>query len=186
MYDDLLSRLVLGSWIVFELFLLLRRKIRGKAARTSDRHSLFLIWAAILAGVTAGRVVAHFIHPSFPLYVERAGLFLVATGMLVRWHAVRTLGRFFTVNVALQEGHRLVREGPYRKVRHPAYAGLCLAVAGLGLTLGNVLSTVLLFLPFFVALLHRIRVEEDALLARLGDDYREYRKETKLLIPGIF
>ncbi len=185
-YDDLLSRLVLGSWIVFELFLLIRRKVRGKTARSSDRHSLLLLWAAISGGVIAGRLATSLIHPSFPHYIERTGLVLVAAGMLVRWHAVRPLGRFFTVNVTFQEGHRLVREGLYRKVRHPAYAGLCLAVAGLAITFGNLLSAALLFLPFLGALLHRIRVEEEALLARFGDDYRRYRKETNLLFPGIF
>jgi protein-S-isoprenylcysteine O-methyltransferase Ste14 len=183
---DPLSHLVVGSWLAFEIYLLIAKRIREKGAQVADQRSLPLIWVAIAAGVAAGWGIATLVPPTIPLPMQRTGLCLIAVGTVLRWRAVRTLGRFFTVRVALQEGQRLVREGLYRKIRHPAYSGLSLAVAGLGLTFGNWLSAALLILPFLAALLYRIRVEEEALVARFGDEYREYQRKTKRLIPGIF
>ena len=37
-----------------------------------------------------------------------------------------------------------------------------------------------------VALLYRIRIEEQELVSSLGSDYERYQKETKKLIPWIW
>lgn len=42
----------------------------------------------------------------------------------------RTLGRFFTWELSVQDGHRLLTVGPYAIVRHPSYLGLALLAAG--------------------------------------------------------
>src|SRR5690348_17282812 len=76
-----------------------------------------------------------------------AAMGMMIAGMLFRWTAIRTLGRFFTVDVAVHEGHAVVDSGPYRLVRHPSYTGLLLAFAGLGLAFQNWISLLALLLP---------------------------------------
>ncbi len=49
------------------------------------------------------------------------GLFLFAVGFLGLHWAEVALGKQFSVQVAIQEGHRLVTDGPYRYLRHPRY-----------------------------------------------------------------
>jgi protein-S-isoprenylcysteine O-methyltransferase Ste14 len=40
--------------------------------------------------------------------------------------------------------------------------------------------------PSFAALLYRIHVEEKALCDAFGEEYQEYSRITKRLIPGVY
>lgn len=80
----------------------------------------------------------------------------------------------------------VISSGPYRVIRHPGYAGILLAVIGLGLFIGNWLSFVSLTIAIGCGLMFRIRVEERALLQNLGDDYREYAATHKQLVPFVW
>jgi len=60
------------------------------------------------------------------------------------------------------------------------------SLVGLALTLGNWLSVVLVVIGFFAAHLPRIRVEERVLEENLGDEYREYERTRRRLIPGVW
>jgi protein-S-isoprenylcysteine O-methyltransferase Ste14 len=99
---------------------------------------------------------------------------------------VVTLGRFFTINVAIRPDHRVVDWGPYRLVRHPAYSAVLLVHLGAALCLGSVLSLIMLTVPLMVVLVYRMQVEEDVLAAGLGQAYRDYMARTKRLIPGVY
>ncbi|KAM5538584.1 hypothetical protein V8D89_007613 [Ganoderma adspersum] len=61
------------------------------------------------------------------------GLALVAAGTFLRVSCYRSLGPFFTFDLALLPKHKLITSGPYAFVRHPAYSGSLLVLAGLGL-----------------------------------------------------
>jgi protein-S-isoprenylcysteine O-methyltransferase len=113
-----------------------------------------------------------------------AGLF--AVGTILRWWSIVHLGRFFSVDVAIASDHKVVETGPYRFVRHPSYTGLLLQCAGLGIVLRTTLSLLVIIVPTFLVLFHRIRVEEKALLANFGKDYEAYTRRTKRLLPGVF
>jgi protein-S-isoprenylcysteine O-methyltransferase len=84
-------------------------------------------------------------------------------GVSLRWYAMRTLGSLFTGKVTIRDGHRLIRTGPYALVRHPAYTGSLVAHAGLGLAFANWWSLAASTLPYFVAVLYRIKIEERVL-----------------------
>ena len=49
---------------------------------------------------------------------------VIISGGLLRLHCYRTLGRFFTFDVSIHEGHQLVTTGSYSIVRHPSYTHL--------------------------------------------------------------
>ena len=76
--------------------------------------------------------------------------------------------------------------GPYHLMRHPSYTGMLLAFAALAGTFQNWLSLACILVPILAALAYRIYVEEIALEATFGDEYRQYAAETKRLIPGVF
>ena len=65
------------------------------------------------------------------------GLGLLVVGIIIRWSAIYTLGKYFTGTVMIKDDHRLVQNGLYRYLRHPAYAGALLAHLGLGLSFSN-------------------------------------------------
>ncbi len=70
--------------------------------------------------------------------------------------AILTLGRLFTVNVAIQADHSVVETGLYRFVRHPSYVGLLLTFVGLGVFFANWLSLFGLLVPIALAVLNRM------------------------------
>ena len=121
---------------------------------------------------------------SSKLYV--AGVALFVAGLLLRWWAIITLGRFFTVDVTIEKDHELVERGPFRMVRHPSYTGVLLAFVGLALTLDNWAALLVILLPIGVAFIHRMNVEEKALSGALGSQYTNYMRRTKRLVPFVY
>ena len=103
----------------------------------------------------------------------------------MRWVAILTLGRFFTVDVAIQPGHAVVQTGLYRMVRHPSYSGLLIAFLGIGVTFVSWLSILGLLVPITLAVINRVVKEEQALLNSLGPEYAAYCARTKRFIPGL-
>ena len=50
----------------------------------------------------------------------------------------------------------------------------------------NWISFFLIFFPVLLAALYRIRVEERVLKEAFGDEYDDYSRSTKRLVPGIY
>jgi protein-S-isoprenylcysteine O-methyltransferase Ste14 len=107
-------------------------------------------------------------------------------GMIFRFWAIWQLGRYFTVDVAIRSDHQLLRSGLYKYLRHPSYTGLLITFFGYSLTLNNYLGMLIALLPVFIAFLFRIRIEESALKAQFGQEYDDYCKQAKRLIPFIY
>jgi protein-S-isoprenylcysteine O-methyltransferase len=117
---------------------------------------------------------------------EMTGVVLFAAGLIFRWWAIVTLGRFLTVDVTIEKDHELVERGPFRLVRHPSYTGVLLAFVGWALTLRNWGAILVVLVPIFVAFVRRMNVEEEALRGALGEKYAEYMRRTKRLVPGVY
>src|SRR6478609_3605208 len=176
-------------YLVSEILLTLTRRSRSKTAIRQDRSTLGIIWLVIAVSVMAGVFVAQD-FPAAALPYGRtfasAGLVLFVAGLILRWWAIITLGRFFTVDVAIEKDHELVERGPFRVVRHPSYTGVLLAFVGLGLTLDNWAALLVILLPIGAAFIHRMNVEENALSGALGSQYTDYMRRTKRLVPFVY
>ena len=179
-----------------EVLLTLTRRSRSKTGTKQDRSTLGMIWVVIALSIAAGIFVASsaflwtaglwmFELPAGPA-VAVAAVVLFATGLLLRWWAIVTLGRFFTVDVTIEKDHELVERGPFRWVRHPSYTGVLLAFVGWAVTLWNWVAMAVVLVPIFVAFVRRMNVEEEALQRALGDRYAAYMRRTKRLIPGVY
>ena len=59
-----------------------------------------------------------------------AGFLSQVAGTVLRYAAIRWLGRYFTFQLAVRDGHRLVTDGPYSMMRHPSYTGSHLFMIG--------------------------------------------------------
>ena len=175
-------------WFLSEVFLNRIFRAGNNSSENLDKNSLRIIWITIFISITSGVLANNFIPAriltSFP--VGYIGLVLILIGMLIRFIAIRTLGRFFTVNLDINEKHQLVRKGLYKYVRHPSYTGSLLSFLGLGISLNNWISLAVIFLPVLLVFLYRINIEEKLLLAQPGLDYKNYKRQTKRLIPLIY
>lgn len=114
------------------------------------------------------------------------GLLWMVAGMALRWWSIRVLARFFTVDVAIRPDHELIRNGPYRVLRHPSYTGALLTFYGFALALGNLGSLLVVVIPVTIAFLWRIRIEERVLSAAFPEQYAAYARETKRLLPFVW
>ena len=176
-------------WCVSEVALNFLTRARREGAKVRDRASVIILWVAIAIGFAIAIVLSSIRATRIPFpvsWLDGIGLLVFAEGLAIRWTAILTLGRFFTARVTIQQDHRVVRIGLFRYVRHPSYSGLFLAFFGVALQFHNWLSLLGILLPFFAALLYRIRVEEDAMVEAFGEDYMSHQRSTSRLIPGIF
>jgi protein-S-isoprenylcysteine O-methyltransferase len=179
-----------------EVLLTVTRRSRSKTGTKQDKSTLGMIWVVIALSIVTGIFVSRsaflwdkglwmFDLSSGPA-VTVAAVTLFAAGLILRWWAIVTLGRFFTVDVTTEKDHELVERGPFQWVRHPSYTGVLLAFVGWALTLRNWAAMTVVLVPIFVAFWRRMNVEEEALVQALGDKYCEYMRRTNRLIPGIY
>jgi protein-S-isoprenylcysteine O-methyltransferase Ste14 len=182
--------LVLGMiYLISEILLSVTRRGRSKTGEKQDRSTLGVLWIVIIASVVAGVWVAQHWRGGVLAHgreLDALGIVLFAAGLFLRWWAIVTLGRFFTVDVTIEKDHELVERGPFRVVRHPSYTGVLLAFLGYGLTLHNWGAIVVLLVPIFIAFVRRMNVEEEALQRALGGRYADYTKRTKRLLPFVY
>jgi protein-S-isoprenylcysteine O-methyltransferase Ste14 len=187
----MLSTILLTVVVLFpasEVVLARVKRASPQISRLEDRGSLRLMWLAITIGVTLAVAASWFTSarlPGSPWLLRSLALSLMVAGLALRWVAIFALGRFFTVDVAIQADQSVVESGPYRFVRHPSYSGLLLAFVGLGLFFQNWLSILVLIVPIALAVIDRVAKEEQALLASLGRPYAAYSARTKRFIPYL-
>ncbi|MHB8872628.1 MAG: methyltransferase family protein [Myxococcaceae bacterium] len=147
-------------------------------SRTEEEAPLGLIVASLPSMVLAALALKLAPAPGlWPVGAQAA----FAAGGLVAVIALGSLGRSFAVFPAVRA---VVGRGPYRFIRHPAYAGELAMVVSAGAAIGPVpaLGFGVLALAFVVA---RILAEERLLLG--GPAYREYAGTVRWrLMPGVW
>ena len=185
-----LAAMLGGLFYVSESFLGVRRRSsKGAGIKQADAGTLRTLWLTAMLSILTGLLVTFWplgphLPPNFPWQMMSATVF--ALGAALRWWAIIHLGRFFTVDVAVANDHRVIDTGPYRMVRHPSYTGLLMMYVGWTLSLNNVFALPVVLIPVTVSLLYRMRVEETALLGALSEDYAAYCRRTKRLVPMIY
>jgi protein-S-isoprenylcysteine O-methyltransferase Ste14 len=137
----------------------------------------------VVAGLDVGRY--HW-SDTVPLALQVAGLLATAAGVAVVVWAM-AVNPFFSSVIRIQtdRGHYLVRTGPYRYVRHPAYAVWPFLAIGGGLALGSWLAA-LIGVPLALPLVWRA-AREDRLLREQLEGYAGYAEEVRYrLFPGLW
>lgn len=144
--------------------------------------SLLFPVVLVVAGLDYGRY--HWSEIPLTLSVLAFAVYLLATAISL-W-AMYT-NRFFSryVRIQTERGHQVVRDGPYRFVRHPGYVGVLLATLSLPIALGSWWALLLSLVSVGVVLV-RTTLEDRALHEEL-DGYVEYAGEVRYrLIPGVW
>jgi protein-S-isoprenylcysteine O-methyltransferase Ste14 len=179
-------------WIVPEMIGALKQtaKASRKEASIQDRGSMSILIGLQWVGIALNFLLAALLPiAAIPWY--RTALFLIAVifillGVGLRWYSIWTLGNYFTRDVAVSADQKVVQDGPYRSIRHPAYSGTFLTMLGVGLAMTNWASLVALLTCVFLGHMYRVHVEEQALIQTLGQPYIEYMHHTKRFIPLLF
>jgi len=166
---------------------LLKERIRpgpgGRDYLTAALLAPLWLGQCVLAGLDVGRL--HW-SDNVPLTVQVIALLAVAAGLAVMVWA-GAVNRFFSSVIRIQtdRGHLLITTGPYRYVRHPAYAVCPFIFIGGGLALGSWLAG-LSGLLLVVAVLRRTALEDSVLRQQLAG-YAAYAEKVRYRVfPGLW
>jgi protein-S-isoprenylcysteine O-methyltransferase Ste14 len=113
------------------------------------------------------------------------GLVILTAGAALRIGPMLALGRRFASVVALQEDHTLTTTGFYARVRHPSYLGILLMDLGFAGVFRSALALVVLPVVLWM-FKRRMDVEEEFMIGRFGDQYRDYAARTARILPGVY
>jgi protein-S-isoprenylcysteine O-methyltransferase Ste14 len=195
MNDDQLFRLILLAGFVIFIPIGIYHRLKARTGEKLDRRQegLFILVTLRLVGLAGmAGLIAYLINPAclawaavpLPVWLRWTGVGLaLIAGLLLVW-MFRTLGRNLTDTVVTRKQHTLVTTGPYRWVRHPFYTSAALLVLANSLAAANwfVFGAGCLM---FLLLVIRTRKEEENLIARFGDDYRNYMQRTGRFVPRL-
>lgn len=120
--------------------------------------------------------------PNYDLGI--AGIVLTWAGIALAIWARAHLGQYWSGRITIKEGHKLIRTGPYNRLRHPIYSGLDLAVVGSSLIIDHwrcVLGVSIIVLGFWI----KAKREEAMLAGQFGDAFDEHRRFTGFLLPRL-
>jgi protein-S-isoprenylcysteine O-methyltransferase len=182
----ILELIVCGAFVVEEFFLIKPVSTISQSDPVSRRLELSALWWPALGMALTAATLRKYGGIRAAGVVNAIGCFLCVAGIVLRYWSRRTLGRFFTIGVVAQQNHVVVREGPYRFMRHPAYLGLTLFYIGFPLMIGNWLGLLILAAPALVIFILLALVEDQRLTTLLGEPYRDYRRDVARWVPGVW
>lgn len=196
--DNSIGWFLIVVGVLFSIGILIAFIIKGKTLwegsaknkpvyQESGDHSFWLI--------VLGMIFAFYLPPIEYLFCDifiqpspgmiGAGLGLIIIGSFLFGYARHVLRKWYSGHLSVQKEQVLVKSGPYRLVRHPAYLGYFLMSAGISLGYASVFGVInLIFLLFCFR--YRIKIEEKLLVAHFGEVYLLYAEKSKKLLPFIW
>jgi protein-S-isoprenylcysteine O-methyltransferase Ste14 len=184
--------IVLLLWIAWLVYWRVSAADVKPAARHESKWSrasyiIPIVIASILLSIPpiagGGFLFSRFLPPGIDAYWP--GAILIAAGLGFSVWARQRLGRNWSGTVQVKQDHQLIRDGPYRFVRHPIYTGILVAFLGTAVVIGHwcgILAVLIAFGSFW----RKLTLEERFMRETFGSVYEEYRARTAALIPYLF
>ena len=184
------KQVIIASWILFALYWLIASFGVKRTAKRQDPAERLLYVVFMAAGFFLlyqenpnwGPLNRRFVPDQ--LWIAWLGSALCAAGVLFAIWARRTIGKDWSAEVQIKEGHQLIRSGPYARIRHPIYTGILLATIGTALAIGEYRGLVAVGM-FLVGFTRKARKEESFLAAEFGAAFEEHRRQTGFFLPRI-
>jgi protein-S-isoprenylcysteine O-methyltransferase Ste14 len=121
-----------------------------------------------------------------PIWLTAAGLAMGLVGFWIALLAQIQIDRALQAGEPSGEGEPLIRTGLFRYVRHPSYAGQCLAWMGWPAIYGAPITAVVMLLGGAAIVRRQIRNEEAHMFSRFGEQYAIYANQSERLVPGVW
>jgi protein-S-isoprenylcysteine O-methyltransferase Ste14 len=176
--------------LVRSFFAIKLRKESGKKPKDRDAiaregKTNFIFRRLIILPALAISIFLYSIHPpwmaALSIPFPRLGMWIGAIlglcgiAFLIWVHAC--LGKEWSVNLQLNNDHRLIQSGPYSRIRHPMYTALFSIYLGLGFISSNYVIIILMIMAV-ISLVIRIPKEEIMLIEKFGDEYKRWFQQS--------
>ena len=115
-----------------------------------------------------------------------AGVMCYVIGLWLFYRSHADLGTNWSITLEVREGHRLITQGVYSRIRHPMYSALALYSVGQALVIPNWVAGLSNLVAFAVLFAFRVGAEEKMMGQQFGNEYATYTARTKRLIPRVW
>jgi protein-S-isoprenylcysteine O-methyltransferase Ste14 len=183
---------IFAAWFSFAAIFVFRRRPPASPDRTRDPMGVvgIVIQGAGFAILWSVRRPpgTPFVEAPFSalVFLSVVSVFLAVCSVSLTHWAVRTLGRQWSLDARLVEGHELVTRGPYRYVRNPIYSGMLGMLIATALAVSRPIGAVAAVIVFCTGSVVRIRAEERLLRTAFGEAWESWARRTPAFIPGFW
>ncbi|HJX99003.1 MAG TPA: isoprenylcysteine carboxylmethyltransferase family protein [Chthoniobacterales bacterium] len=176
------------GWILFGAIFIFRKRWPRDKTRKRDPASVLgiLIQTSSLFAVWMFARRSHTLLPLgfwFQLLSTALVVVIVAVSVWTMWSALRVLGKQWSLQARVLENHQLIREGPYRFVRHPIYTGILGMIIAGGLAWSHWIGLVVALMLFGIGTAIRVRSEEKLLREQFGAAFDDYKRSVPAVLP---
>ena len=157
------------------------RKVDGTPMMTAIRVGGLILWLSPFVYL-ANPAWMNWSKLGLPVAVRTVGVGIGILCVLGIYWLFSSIGTGITPTSATRKEHKLVINGIYRYIRHPLYTVGSSLFLSFGMMADNWFIAALGILTFILMAI-RTPKEEANLIAKFGDEYREYMKTTGRFLP---
>lgn len=185
MNSSIFTWLVYAVWIAIIVYLTIRAIGIKADARGHWTQRFGLLFLIIVAFLLPHLSIFRFVNfAPVSLTLNLVGIIILAIGTWFFIWSREVLGKNWSQIVSAKKDHELIIAGPYAIVRNPMYTGGLVMVIGSAIVAGG--PFVFLFVLLVVLFVWRINAEDKLMEQQFPQQYPEYKKRTKALIPFIW
>lgn len=126
------------------------------------------------------------LNMGLPDWARWVGIIGFGFGLILFWWVHKTLGKNWSPILEIRKNHKLITNGPYKYIRHPMYTQIWIWVICQWLILSNWVVGLVGILTWTILYVIRIPEEEKMMVEEFGQEYEDYMRKTKKIIPWIY
>ncbi len=185
------SNLTIISFVIIVTIGRILSSTHRKVNKKKSVKQIFLDQTALvvsiipIVGISLPIIEYYFVKDTVNPIISGIGALTILSGFIISFFANKEIGENWSASIEKDSSQKLITSGIYSYVRHPLY------FSGIIIFMGTIIyfqswwsSTVLL--PCFLLINWRLKYEEDNLILLFGNEYREYMRKTKKIIPFLY
>jgi protein-S-isoprenylcysteine O-methyltransferase Ste14 len=126
------------------------------------------------------------LNMGLPDWARWVGIIGFGFGLILFWWVHKTLGKNWSPILEIRKNHKLITNGPYKYIRHPMYTQIWIWVICQWLILSNWVVGLVGILTWTILYVIRIPEEEKMMVEEFGQEYEDYMRKTKKIIPWVY
>lgn len=175
--------------VIFFLFVLraLAARTREAGAKADRRSRIGIVLQSIgIAAAGFGFVAIRTGAPNlFDLFDTAVVVALMGGAVALFASSSKALGKNWSLVARTRSDHRLIRTGPYARVRHPIYLGMLLFLLAMAVAFDHWPQLIVAIPIFLAGTIIRTRIEDRLLEQNFGQEFIDYRNSTPALMPRL-